>query len=208
MTKKKVMTSSAGSGGIAIFHACITRLRDNRNCVSVPVRGYRGHQIQVEEKWGKRWKRKEKKKYPGSQCRNRKRKSGPEISKKFPRARAPRQPCWRLPDVCSVKTRRVCKGVRWGSISRDLFKCGMVISPEPSPIWETNGLPAVCGRVCPQELQCEGKCIVGKKGDPVAIGNLERFVADYDRKNGKPICLEKPRPPERRSLSWDPDRPV
>jgi glutamate synthase (NADPH/NADH) small chain len=52
-------------------------------------------------------------------------------------------------------------------------------------IWEKNALPAVCGRVCPQEAQCEGNCIVGKKGDPVAIGNLERFVADYERKNRK-----------------------
>jgi glutamate synthase (NADPH/NADH) small chain len=52
-----------------------------------------------------------------------------------------------------------------------------------SKIWEMNALPAVCGRVCPQELQCEGKCIVGKKEQPVAIGNLERFVADYERKN-------------------------
>jgi len=52
-----------------------------------------------------------------------------------------------------------------------------------SKIWEKNSLPAVCGRVCPQELQCEGVCIVGKKDQPVAIGNLERFVADYERKN-------------------------
>ena len=52
-------------------------------------------------------------------------------------------------------------------------------------IWEKNALPAVCGRVCPQELQCEGKCIVGKKGEPVAIGNLERFVADNERNFGK-----------------------
>ena len=52
-------------------------------------------------------------------------------------------------------------------------------------IWEKNALPAVCGRVCPQESQCEGKCIVGKKGEPVAIGNLERFVADYERKHKK-----------------------
>jgi len=43
---------------------------------------------------------------------------------------------------------------------------------------ETNSLPAVCGRVCPQENQCEGACILGKKGEPVAIGRLERFVAD------------------------------
>ena len=51
-------------------------------------------------------------------------------------------------------------------------------------IWERNSLPAVCGRVCPQESQCEGVCIVGKKGDPVAIGNLERFVADLEREHG------------------------
>jgi len=51
-------------------------------------------------------------------------------------------------------------------------------------IWERNALPAVCGRVCPQEIQCEGKCILGKKGDPVAIGNLEKFVADMERGHG------------------------
>ncbi|MBW2249447.1 MAG: NADPH-dependent glutamate synthase [Deltaproteobacteria bacterium] len=61
-------------------------------------------------------------------------------------------------------------------------------------IWEKNGLPAVCGRVCPQEIQCEGKCIVGKKGEPVAIGNLERFVADYERKNKKASLLQKAEP--------------
>lgn len=46
-------------------------------------------------------------------------------------------------------------------------------------IKETNGLPAVCGRVCPQESQCEKYCVRGKKGDPVGIGRLERFAADY-----------------------------
>lgn len=51
-------------------------------------------------------------------------------------------------------------------------------------IKETNALPAVCGRVCPQEDQCEKACIVGKKFKPVAIGNLERFVADYERNQG------------------------
>ena len=51
-------------------------------------------------------------------------------------------------------------------------------------IWEMNSLPAVCGRVCPQENQCEGLCVLGKKGDPVAIGNLERFVADRERDQG------------------------
>lgn len=46
-------------------------------------------------------------------------------------------------------------------------------------ITESNSLPAVCGRVCPQETQCEGNCVRGKKGEPVGIGRLERFVADY-----------------------------
>ncbi len=51
-------------------------------------------------------------------------------------------------------------------------------------IWEKNSLPAICGRVCPQEVQCEGSCILGKKDKPVAIGNLERFAADYERNYG------------------------
>ncbi|MBW2684180.1 MAG: dihydropyrimidine dehydrogenase, partial [Deltaproteobacteria bacterium] len=51
-------------------------------------------------------------------------------------------------------------------------------------LWGKNALPAVCGRVCPQEIQCEGLCVVGKKGEPVAIGNLERFCADYEREYG------------------------
>ena len=50
-------------------------------------------------------------------------------------------------------------------------------------IKEDNMLPAVCGRVCPQEEQCEAKCVVGKKKDPVAIGRLERFVADFEREH-------------------------
>lgn len=51
-------------------------------------------------------------------------------------------------------------------------------------IGEASALPAVCGRVCPQESQCEGKCIRGIKGDPVSIGKLERFVADWAGENG------------------------
>lgn len=47
-----------------------------------------------------------------------------------------------------------------------------------------NQLPAICGRVCPHENQCEKFCLLGKKGDPVAIGKLERFVADYERRKG------------------------
>lgn len=55
-------------------------------------------------------------------------------------------------------------------------------------IGESSALPAVCGRVCPQESQCEGKCIRGIKGEAVSIGKLERFVADWASQNGiKPI---------------------
>ncbi|MBI5587769.1 MAG: NADPH-dependent glutamate synthase [Deltaproteobacteria bacterium] len=60
-------------------------------------------------------------------------------------------------------------------------------------IKETNGLPAVCGRVCPQEDQCEKVCIVGKKGDAVSIGRLERFAADYEREHGEVQIPELPR---------------
>ena len=49
---------------------------------------------------------------------------------------------------------------------------------------EQNALPAVCGRVCPQEEQCEKLCVLGVKGEPVAVGRLERFVADYERNSG------------------------
>jgi glutamate synthase (NADPH/NADH) small chain len=52
-------------------------------------------------------------------------------------------------------------------------------------IRETNNLPAICGRVCPQETQCEKYCVRGKKGEPVAIGRLERFVADWHMANEK-----------------------
>lgn len=58
-------------------------------------------------------------------------------------------------------------------------------------IKETSALPAVCGRVCPQESQCECKCVRGFRGEPVAIGRLERFVADYARENS----TEKPAKP-------------
>mgnify|MGYP003292396175 CR=1 FL=1 len=53
-----------------------------------------------------------------------------------------------------------------------------------SVIARDSSLPAICGRVCPQETQCEGSCILGVKGEPVAIGKLERFVADWSRENG------------------------
>ncbi len=59
-------------------------------------------------------------------------------------------------------------------------------------IKEKNSLPAICGRVCPYENQCEGFCTLGKKFEPVAIGRLERFVADYERERG--YVVKKPEP--------------
>lgn len=63
---------------------------------------------------------------------------------------------------------------------QDFAKAAAIIS-------EDSSLPAVCGRVCPQENQCEGSCILGIKGDPIAIGTLERFVADWNRIYGKAV---------------------
>lgn len=57
---------------------------------------------------------------------------------------------------------------------------------------EANVLPAICGRVCPQEEQCEILCVTGKKGKPVNIGKLERFVADYESKSGEKTKYEIP----------------
>ena len=58
-------------------------------------------------------------------------------------------------------------------------------------IKEMNALPAICGRVCPQEDQCEQVCILGKKHEPVAVGRLERFAADWERTKGEMILPEK-----------------
>ncbi|MCC8179383.1 MAG: NADPH-dependent glutamate synthase, partial [Planctomycetes bacterium] len=62
----------------------------------------------------------------------------------------------------------------------------------------TNNLPAVCGRVCPQETQCEVKCILGKKGEPIAIGRLERFAADAEASAGQADLPEVPAPSGKR----------
>ena len=61
-------------------------------------------------------------------------------------------------------------------------------------IREKNSLPAICGRVCPQEDQCEKVCVLGMKGDPVAVGRLERFVADYEMQNLKMDPPPRPAP--------------
>ena len=65
-------------------------------------------------------------------------------------------------------------------------------------IWEKNRLPAICGRVCPQETQCEGRCVLAKKGRPIAIGNLERFAADFAREKGVKDLSPKPEPSGKR----------
>jgi glutamate synthase (NADPH/NADH) small chain len=65
-------------------------------------------------------------------------------------------------------------------------------------IKEENALPAICGRVCPQEDQCEKSCVLSKKGDPVGIGRLERFVADYEREHNAVQIPPLPRPTGKR----------
>ncbi len=65
---------------------------------------------------------------------------------------------------------------------------------------EDNALPAITGRVCPQEKQCEGGCVLGKKGQSVAIGNLERFIADFERQSGK-LGLPAIAPPTGKSVA-------
>jgi len=62
----------------------------------------------------------------------------------------------------------------------------------------SNTLPAICGRVCPQETQCEVRCVLGKKGLPVSIGNLERFAADWERELGQVDIPEREAPTGRR----------
>lgn len=69
-----------------------------------------------------------------------------------------------------------------------------------SKMREDNALPAITGRVCPQENQCEGGCVLGKKGAPVAIGNLERFIADYERTSGS-LGLPAIAPPTGKSVA-------
>jgi glutamate synthase (NADPH) small chain len=58
-------------------------------------------------------------------------------------------------------------------------------------IKENNLLPSICGRVCPQESQCEALCIIGRKGEPIAIGRLERFIGDWERDSGNPVIPER-----------------
>ncbi len=65
-------------------------------------------------------------------------------------------------------------------------------------IKKSNALPAICGRVCPQESQCEAKCVLGKKFEAVAVGRLERFVADYERENDLVELPEKESPTGKR----------
>ena len=64
-----------------------------------------------------------------------------------------------------------------------LIKEGMIVEAAHK-IKESNALPAICGRVCPQESQCQKTCVLGIRGDPIAIGRLERYAADYERENG------------------------
>ena len=72
----------------------------------------------------------------------------------------------------------------------------------------SSALPAVCGRVCPQETQCEGKCVRGIKGEPVGIGRLERFVADWHREHAAGSVPKRRLRTATRSPSSAPARPA
>lgn len=107
------------------------------------------------------------------------------ISRKYVSDMIKKKRCVRQPAVSIARMHSVSKAVLVainipGFIEKvkegDIEAAYQVIS-------ESSALPAVCGRVCPQESQCEGKCIRGIKGEPVSIGKLERFVADWAREN-------------------------
>jgi glutamate synthase (NADPH) small chain len=81
----------------------------------------------------------------------------------------------------------------------DLIYAGEYLAAA-AKIREDNALPAITGRVCPQESQCEGGCVLGKKGESIAIGNLERFVADFERTSGQ-LGLPVNAPPTGKSVA-------
>jgi glutamate synthase (NADPH/NADH) small chain len=81
----------------------------------------------------------------------------------------------------------------------DLIYAGEFLAAA-SKMREDNALPAITGRVCPQENQCEGGCVLGKKGESIAIGNLERFIADYERASGQ-LGLPENAPPTGKSVA-------
>ena len=113
-----------------------------------------------------------------SQDRNRRRENFDEVALGYSEetARAEAERCLQCKDPKCVKGCPV--GVTIPQFIRALREGDMLKAVE----WmkTKNNLPAVCGRVCPQENQCEGSCILGKKGEPVAIGRLERYVGDYE----------------------------
>ena len=81
----------------------------------------------------------------------------------------------------SIKIPRFIEQIR----NRNFAAAAEIISQDSS-------LPAICGRVCPQETQCEGSCVLGVKGEPIAIGKLERFVADWSRDNNVKVTRTAP----------------
>lgn len=101
----------------------------------------------------------------------------------------PRRPYWKPSVACTARNPNAWRlaPFRWqipdfiAEVARgDFEKAAEVIARD-------SALPAICGRVCPQETQCEGSCIMGVKFEPVSIGKLERFTADWMRENGKQV---------------------
>ena len=107
-------------------------------------------------------------------------------SPRFPAATASRTRCARPTAACNAPTSRACAAARSASTFRRSSR--KIVDKHYHGaydiITDTNLLPSICGRVCPQENQCEGVCTVGDTLEPVAIGRLERFVGDMAIKEG------------------------
>jgi glutamate synthase (NADPH/NADH) small chain len=159
---------------------------------------------------GEMTERKKKSNPPRGHARAGSRTSGGAISRKYPPATPWKWPRKRRPAACSAANPAAWKAARWAltsPVSSSLIAEGDFTGAIRN-LWTKNALPAVCGRVCPQEIQCEGKCILGQKGEPVAIGNLERFAPITSANTAPANCRPKRKRPAKRWPWWAPVRPA
>ena len=136
-------------------------------------------------------------------ARARRRRPAPTTS---PRSTWATPTCWRSPRpsaVSSARTRSASRAARSGSTSPGSSTCSPTATSTSAAesLLDDNALPCVTGRVCPQETQCEGLCLRAKKGKPVAIGYLERYVADWAQAH--PRGDDPPGPRDRRQAGRD-----
>jgi len=135
-------------------------------------------------------------KIPARNPSNRRRVCGASTSSKYPMASTRNVQSRKASAASNASNPTARTAVPWVSTSggSSTWLCRKDYVGAVRKIREANYLPAICGRVCPQESQCESLCVMGKKLSPVAIGKLERFVADYEMKNNlftPPLLPEK-----------------